>query len=114
MAIVVRAVLLVLLACLLIGALVGIFASTTGPLEKLVFAAGGVLVLLTVGRVQRIGSHPTAGRRSGRRDRQGQPATALIGAGGGDALGGRAAVLGGALTGRPGEGGGAGLQVGGG
>jgi hypothetical protein len=60
MAIVVRAVLLVLLACLLIGALVGIFASTTGPLEKLVFAAGGVLVLLIVGRVQRIGSHPAA------------------------------------------------------
>jgi len=58
MATAVRILLQVLLACLLIGALIGIFAGSTGLLEKLVLAAGGVLVLLAAGRVRRIGSHP--------------------------------------------------------
>jgi hypothetical protein len=58
MAVVVRVVLLVLLTLLLIGALIGTFASSTGPLEKIVFVALGCLVLLAGTRVRRIGSRP--------------------------------------------------------
>jgi hypothetical protein len=53
-----RTVLLVLLVALLVGALTGIFAGGTGPLEKLVFAVVAVLVLLAAPRVQRLGRHP--------------------------------------------------------
>jgi hypothetical protein len=55
---VVRVVLLLLLAALLIGAVVGVFAGSTGILEKLVFAAIGVLVLIGASRVHRLGSRP--------------------------------------------------------
>jgi hypothetical protein len=53
---VVRVVLLLLLAALLIGAVVGLFAGSTGTLEKLIFAAIGVLVLIGASRVHRLGS----------------------------------------------------------
>jgi flagellar biosynthesis protein FliQ len=52
---VVRVVLLLLLAALLVGALVGIFAATTGVLEKLVFAVVACLIMFAGTRVQRIG-----------------------------------------------------------
>jgi hypothetical protein len=55
---IVRVVLLVLLTALLIGVVVGIFAGSTGLLEKVVFVALGGLVVLAVTRVQRIGSRP--------------------------------------------------------
>jgi hypothetical protein len=51
----VRGVLLLLLALLLVGAVVGIVAATTGPLEKLVFVAAVALVLLAASRVHRLG-----------------------------------------------------------
>ena len=55
-----RIVLMVLLAALLVGALAGIFTSSTGILEKLVFAAAGAAVLVAAPRVQRLGRHPAA------------------------------------------------------
>jgi hypothetical protein len=58
MATVVRVLLLLLLTALLIGALVGTFAGSTGALEKVVFVALGCLVLLAGARVRRIGSSP--------------------------------------------------------
>jgi hypothetical protein len=56
MAAVIRVVLLLLLAALLVGALIGIFATTTGFLEKIAFAVAICLILALSGRVHRIGS----------------------------------------------------------
>ena len=53
-----RIVLLVLLALLFVSAVVAIFSSTTGNLEKVVLAAVALLIALAVPRVQNLRRTP--------------------------------------------------------
>ena len=58
-----RCLLLAIIALLLIEAVVGLVSDTTGGAEKLVLAVIGILLLLSLPRVWRIG---TSGPRSAR------------------------------------------------
>jgi hypothetical protein len=56
MLVVIRLLLLLLLVVLFVTTLVALFSAGTGVIEKVVLAAIGILLVLAVPRVQRLGS----------------------------------------------------------